>query len=299
MNARECILKPSQRIRLSGVPSVWYADAPDKERGWAILESNDGVQRLCLTGVGWAEELKEADRPTENYAPADQVVRLALDAETGDQIVIHTPHKYMVAKWDDEPEQRDGWRFPKARKTFVPSLNIMAAVAIGELTLAEQSAVVLENLTLDALGLKSGDEVEILAAKDSETIVSKTVKAYAITDHARDKRGMDKPAYNQLPWVFMGEALREQLGISARDYRYPKADKPAGASTVIVRPKSSFQMIDHSWELLLVVIGALLALTLSWTTETANGMKLKLLIIAGVLAAAAGLLFDRVRRRLR
>jgi hypothetical protein len=216
---------------------------------------------------------------------------------------------------------------------------------VGELTLAEQNAVLLESLTLDALGVRSGDEVKLTcvakvsSGKGGSPVkvarVTKTVKAYAEDGYIRTIRAT--PKFNPrtdfvrepqtdlvrekgtLPSVWMGEGLRQQLGLidqppskdepkagtAAKSQPWgakaePKArtadkSQPWGANAVLVSPSKRFVIVDHFREAALVAALGLVGVAGSISEPV--WLKMSVLVSAVVLPLA--LILWRIRTRLR
>lgn len=295
-------LRKSERLRVTGLPTVELSCSGANEReikdgSWVVVKRNTG-ESICLAAAEF-DAGHNGGAHQDGEVRADQTVRLALHVSDegleSEEVSLHRPTRFEAGSWRSAPAYRNALFHRNARTRGWPTLSIVAAVQLGELTLAEQNAVVVEELTLDALGVKSGDEVQLFAArwdKNCYCVVRKSVKAYAMTDHVRDKRSYTKDEQGQLPRILMGDAIRKQLGVGL----YKTCSTPHCSTTVVIKPQVRFQIIDHSWELILLILGAALGVSVGWD---GTGVAQKIGVVTGLLLTALGLLYWRVYRRLR
>jgi hypothetical protein len=241
----------------------------------------------------------------------DEVVRLAvgvgIDVLVG-EVCIRAISTDERGGWDRPPEEARAPRiwWGRALQRMLPTVNVMAAVKVGELTLAEQNAVVLEALTLDALAVKSGDEVKLTSVKKRpkeagngyEVVrVTKTVKAYAEDEYVRQNRGRRQKG--TLPRVLIGESLRVQLGVvptldpNAAEKEFYDSTWASGA--VLVSPSRRFVFVDHFREAALVAAFGLVGVAVG--IDDPFWLKASVLVSAVVVPLA--LIMWRIRTRLR
>jgi hypothetical protein len=192
----------------------------------------------------------------------------------------------------------------------------MAAATKGEFTLAEQNAVLLETLTLDALGVKSGDEVKLTSVKKSPNAVrpedydvvrvTKTVKAYAEDEYVRQIRGKaTDPATDgsrdrgTLPRIWIGGGIRSQLGVVANFHSDPREtsvyDTNWASGALLVSPSRRFVLVDHFREAALVAAFGLVGVAVGID----DPYWLKALLLVSALVLPAALILWRIRTRLR
>lgn len=206
----------------------------------------------------------------------DRVLRLAIGIENDEvdktKVRLHPIEEYRRAKWSREPKKSvfpPRW-FVRLREWILPTVNVLAEVHAAELTLAEQNAVILEDLTIDALGMKSGDEFVLTSATGMCGPVQlrrKAVKGYLETELIRLRRHGQESAKqtptervaaeskSRHPRVWMGEAIRAQLGVdSVQDVTAGRNNR--GSTVVLVSPSRFFVLMENMRE---VAFGLFLA----------------------------------------
>lgn len=249
-------------------------------------------------------------------------------------VEIREIHK---ARWSQEPDKA---HFFKIRRwldnqlgRILPTVNVMAEVHPAELTLADQNAVILEELTIDALGMKSGDEFILTSAnlakpakgrpRESAILYRKAVKGYAENEVLRLRRDQlelsrsgTAPTFSpsRLPRIWVGESIRKQMHVvTVFDDDAPTRGK---SCVVLISPSRYFAIMEHMREVVLgFVLAAVATLTLGFynystpsdtTADSTEGglsdasFSFGPFIWAAVfLAIALALLLARIRTKLR
>lgn len=329
-------LEATSGPNVSGIPGVELPGGAAYEVGdWVVLQSptNGGITsvpalvRKVHPTPGLDTLPEDSNWPNGEPILADLVLRLGLGVggpggtiPPGTQVRVIPPKSAKWAPWDKQPRERKvlPGRRQRLVRWLVPTVNVLAVPQKGELTLAEQNAVVLEELSIDALGINSGDEVilTVVTRQGSDwALVQKTVKAYQLTDQARERRraqlrvlgseDTDAPprecetrTKQTLPRVWMGGALREQLGVGLwEDAKKPGAPSAELASQVVlIAPSRRYAFIQQLGGVALVVAIGLPQLIVSYFGWTPAAWAL---IIAGSVVIPVGLLVWMIRTKLR
>lgn len=259
----------------------------------------------------------------------DRVLRLAIGIDNDDvntaKVQLHPIREYRRAKWSREPKKSmlpPRW-FVRLREWILPTVNVLAEVHAAELTLAEQNAVILEDLTIDALGMKSGDEFVLTSATGMFGPIQlrrKAVKGYIETELIRLRRqGQESAKQNPIervaaesksrhPRVWMGAAIRAQLGVNCVQDTAACRDNH-GSTVVLVSPSRFFVLMENMRE---VALGLFLAaaataavailnipLSENGADEPSTNVGSLPFVAGGLLLLAVLLQFWRLRVKLR
>ena len=231
--------------------------------------------------------IRDDDRPG---AELDQVVREAIGVEIGEEVML-SPVEVPRRRWPDLLTGRPN--------------HVTCRVQSADLSTLEREVCLLDNLTLELLGVRSGDEVVIdgLHDPDSGVVVSLRVRAFATGDAVQRRReslhggdfGARFPStrdalgvHPDLPWIYLVDTTQRRLKLRA-----------ASLGTVRVRSSRTFQLRKEIREIALLLgiayIGVLQLIAHRPTQLAALGALLSI-VAATVLLRMRGRLSYRVRR---
>lgn len=229
-----------------------------------------------------------ADLPLDRVQ-VDYVIRDAIGVEVGETVHL-TPVDVRRRSWSDG--------------LIGPPLYMTVRVQAADLVTVEREVCLLDGLTLELLGVKSGDEVVLEGRAAPDGVVEQVrVKAFATTsavlqsrEHeqggdfsvrypsARDALGI----HPDIPWIFLDKTTRALLGLGRQQL-----------ATVRVRAGRTFQARQEVREMLLVLLIALLGLVgLVDNTAAQVGIVTSMLlaILAAIVVRMRGRLTHRVSR---
>lgn len=213
----------------------------------------------------------------------DYVIRDAIGVELGETVRL-TPVEVRRRHWPD--------------RIIGPPLYVTARVQAADLVTVEREVCLLSGLTLELLGVRSGDEVVLEGRAGDDGVVGQVrLKAFDTTDavqltrereqggdfnvrypSARDALGI----HPDIPWIFLDKTTRALLGLGGQQL-----------ATVRVRASRSFQLRQEVREMLLVLVIALLGLV-GLITQPA----IQLGIIAAMMGVIGAAIVVRMRGRL-
>ncbi|WP_310725599.1 hypothetical protein [Streptomyces sp. N2A] len=290
------LVAPSRKTALPRLPAVWSvvrSTANFDRHGQASVR----LSRACFTTMnspellvmrrvsgyvvtGDAVVLARADvspdaggvQPSAAVIQVDQVLRNAVGVEVGEQVVL-TPAWLRRCRWLD-------WLFGEPN-------YVTCRVQSADLTSVESEVCLLDPLSLDILGLQTGEEVVIEGLPDTNGEVSQVrIKAFRTSDPVQKRREelhggdflsrfpspLDALAvYPDLPWVFLDSSTRARLGLSDRKL-----------CTVRMRTSRRYQFTKELRELLLLIGLAFIGLV---ALAPDNALRWSLLGLLTVLPA--------------
>lgn len=215
------------------------------------------------------------DSVADGIVRVDQILCNAVGAEIG-EVAQLTPALADRSRWSD---------FLVASRRYT-----MCRVQTADLATVEQHACLVDDLTLQLLGIVSGDEVVIEGVPtpgDDSTVPRARVKAYSVTEPIVDRRclleggALDSRfpsardalgVYPDLPWVFLDSALRTRLGLPCQKL-----------GVIRIRAGRRYQVIKQLREMLLLLIIASLGLV-TLVNDPSTRLGLLLALIVGVVA---------------
>lgn len=226
--------------------------------------------------------------------PADQVqvdyvIRDAIGIEVGEDVRL-APVEVRRRRWPD--------------RIVGPPLYVTVRVQAADLVTVEREVCLLGGLTLELLGVKSGDQVVIEGRAGADGVVEQVrLKAFDTTDavlhnrelaqggdfsvrypSARDALGVDP----DIPWIFLDKTTRARLGLGAQQLAIAR-----------VRASRTFQLRQEAREMLLVLVIAFLGLV-GLIDEPAGQVgivsAMVLVICAAVVVRMRGRLSHQVTR---
>jgi hypothetical protein len=188
----------------------------------------------------------------EGQAEVDQVIRNAVGAEVGEDVEL-TPVTVHRGRLFDVLLGRPSY--------------ITCRVQPADLTIVEREVCLLDELTLDLLGVQSGDEVVIEGYAAAGRVVRQIrVKAYRTSDavqHRRESlhggdfavrfpRALDALAVDpDLPWIFLDSALRTALSLGGPGSEEVSAKQ--AMTTVRLRSSRRYQLKKELREMVLLL----------------------------------------------
>lgn len=213
----------------------------------------------------------------------DYVIRDAIGVELGETVRL-TPVEVRRRHWPD--------------RIIGPPLYVTARVQAADLVTVEREVCLLSGLTLELLGVRSGDEVVLEGRAGDDGVVEQVrLKAFDTTEavqltrereqggdfnvrypSARDALGI----HPDIPWIFLDKTTRALLGLGRQQL-----------ATVRVRASRSFQLRQEVREMLLVLVIALLGLV-GLITQPA----IQAGIVAGMVCVIGAAIVVRMRGRL-
>jgi hypothetical protein len=222
------------------------------------------------------------DAPTDRIW-CDYIIRDAIGVELGETVRL-TPVDVSRRHWPD--------------RIIGPPLYVTARVQAADLVTVEREVCLLSGLTLELLGVKSGDEVVLEGRAGADGIVEQVrLKAFDTTEavqmtrereqggdftvrypSARDALGI----HPDLPWIFLDKTTRALLGLAGQQL-----------ATVRVRASRSFQLRQELREMLLILVIAFLGLV-GLITQPA----IQLGIVAAMMCVIGAAIVVRMRGRL-
>jgi hypothetical protein len=216
-------------------------------------------------------------------AQVDYVIRDAIGVEVGEDVRL-TPVEVRRRHWPD--------------RIIGPPLYVTVRVQAADLVTVEREVCLLSGLTLELLGVKSGDEVVLEGrAGDDGVVEQMRLKAFDTTEAVQHNRERDQGGdftvrypsardalgiHPDIPWIFLDKTTRALLGLGSQQL-----------ATVRVRASRSFQLRQEVREMLLVLVIALLGLV--GLIDQAMG---QLGIVSAMLLVIGAAIVVRMRGRL-
>jgi hypothetical protein len=231
------------------------------------------------------------DGGADEGAELDQVVREAIGVEIGEEVLL-SPAVVRRRRWSDPAIGRPN--------------HVTCRVQDADLSTLEREVCLLDPLTLELLGVSSGDEVVIdgLNGGGSPVVSSIRVRAFATSAAVQQRRealhggdfGARFPSardalgvHPDLPWIFLVGTTQQRLRLRA-----------AALATVRVRSSRSYQLRKEVREIALLLgiafIG-LLQLIDDRRLQSAAVLALLASVAVSIVVRMRGRLSYRVRRR--
>jgi hypothetical protein len=232
------------------------------------------------------------DDSPEHYLEVDQIVRDAIGVEIGENVVIEGRRTQRIRLFDP---------------LLGPPTYVMCRVQTADALAIEREISLLDALTLELIGVESGDEVVIEgipaegAAKDlggqRPSVPSVQVKAFGVSNEVLTRRlelsGGDLTCrfpssrdalgvYPDLPWVFLDSATRAALGLAGEKL-----------GVVRIRASSRYQLVKELREILLIVAIAVIGIL-----SLFNGQNTRIVLVVLLFLGVAAVIFLRMRHRL-
>jgi hypothetical protein len=224
----------------------------------------------------------DPDTPTDRVW-LDYVIRDAIGVELGETVRL-TPVEVRRRHWPD--------------RIIGPPLYATVRVQAADLITVEREVCLLNGLTLELLGIHSGDEVVLEGRAGADGVVEQLrLKAFETTDAVQVMREREQGGdfnvrypsardalgtHPDIPWIFLDKTTRALLGLGGQQL-----------ATVRVRASRSFQLRQELREMLLVLVIAFLGLV-GLITHPA----VQLSIIAGMIGVIVAAIVVRMRGRL-
>jgi hypothetical protein len=258
----------------------------------AALPLENGQKIAALACLKFIEEVPDAVPRQYRYLQVDQSIRDALGIEIGELARI-VPCK--------APRQLPRFDWLIGSPTYV-----MCRVQTADSTTFEHEVSLIGNLTLELLGVESGDTIVIeglpgLGKGDNPSVPLQRVKAFQTSEEVLDRRaklcGGDLACrfpntrdslgvFPDLPWIFLDSSERSALGLS---------DQKLGV--VRIRAGRWYQLQKEFREVLLVVgIGFIGILSLFRGTTRYVLVGVLVGLITGVVVLRLG---SRLSRKLK
>jgi hypothetical protein len=225
----------------------------------------------------------------EHYLEVDQIVRDAIGVEIGENVVIEGRRTQRIRVFDP---------------LFGPPTYVMCRVQSADALAIEREISLLDTLTLELIGVESGDEVVIegipaegTAKGPSGKVPAVQVKAFGVSNEVLTRRlelsGGDLNCrfpssrdalgvYPDLPWVFLDSATRAALGLAGEKL-----------GVVRIRASSRYQLVKELREILLIVAIAVIGIL-----SLFNGKNTRIILVALLFLGVAAVIFLRMRHRL-
>jgi len=229
------------------------------------------------------------DDAPEHYLELDQIVRDAIGVEIGENVVIEGRRTQRIRLFDP---------------LVGPPTYVMCRVQTADALAIEREISLLDALTLELIGVESGDEVVIEgipaggSAKDpGGKVPSVQVKAFGVSDEVLTRRselsGGDLTCrfpssrdalgvYPDLPWVFLDSATRAALGLAG-----------GKLGVVRIRASSRYQLVKELREILLIV-----AIAVVGVLSLFNDKNTRIILGALLFLGVAAVILLRMRHRL-
>ena len=192
----------------------------------------------------------DPDETQLDRVQVDYVIRDAIGVEVGETVHL-TPLEVRRRHWPD--------------RIIGPPLYVTLRVQAADLVTVEREVCLLSDLTLELLGVKSGDEVVIEGRPGDDGVVEQVrLKAFDTTEAVQHNRERDQGGdftvrypsardalgiHPDIPWIFLDKTTRALLGLGRQQL-----------ATVRVRASRSFQLRQEVREMLLILVIALLGL---------------------------------------
>ncbi|MEU8528351.1 hypothetical protein AB0C77_22555 [Streptomyces sp. NPDC048629] len=240
----------------------------------------------CRTsGIGAVARVTEAEGTlSASTVEVDQIVRNALGVEIGESVTL-APARLSRRRWTD-------------RGVGEPNY-VTCRVQSADLTTVEREVCLLDELTLELLGIQSGDEVVIegVPAAGETEVPHLRVKAFRTSDPIQERRetlhggdlGGRFPSsrdalgvFPDLPWAFLDSASRSYLGLGG-----------VKLATVRIRSSRSYQLKKELRELLF-----LLGIAFIGVVTIIEGALFQLGSLAVLLVVVTSVVTARMRGRL-
>jgi hypothetical protein len=188
------------------------------------------------------------------YLQADQIVRDALGIEIGELAMLTPCHVQRRLRILDQ--------------LIGTPTYVMCRVQSADATTIEREVSLVDELTLELIGVESGDEVVIEGLPNVDLGNTKVpcirIKAFRASDGVLERRSQlsggdltcrfptardSLGAFPDLPWVFLDSAERSALGLSGQKL-----------GIVRIRASRRYQLVKEFRELLLVVAVAFIGI---------------------------------------
>lgn len=224
-----------------------------------------------------------------HYLEVDQVVRDAIGVEIGENVVIEGQRTQRIRLFDP---------------LLGPPTYVMCRVQSADAFTIEREIGLMDALTLELIGVESGDEVVIegiptegTAKEPDGKLPSVQVKGFGVSDDVLTRRlelsGGDLACrfpssrdalgvYPDLPWVFLDSATRAALGLAG-----------GKLGVVRIRASSRYQLVKELREILLIVAIAVIGIL-----SLFNGKNTRIILVALLFLGVASVIFLRMRHRL-
>lgn len=245
----------------------------------AVPGVKDGMEALALV-------IANPDSEESTTVEVDQVIRNAIGVEVGESVTLRSV-KLHRRRWPDLIIGRPNY--------------VTARVQVADLAIVEREVCLIDPLTLELLGIESGEEVVLEGNPDARGAIAQVrVKAFATSDEIQQRRadldGGDFSAlfpsardalgvYPDLPWVFLDRSTRTALGLHRK------------LAPVRIKPSRSFQLRRELREMMLLLgiafIGVLQIIG-DRTWQAGVLLFLVAMVIFGIALRMRGRLMHRV-----
>ena len=229
------------------------------------------------------------DDAPEHYLEVDQIVRDAIGVEIGENVVIEGRRTQRIRLFDP---------------LLGPPTYVMCRVQSADALAIEREISMMDALTLELIGVESGDEVVVEGipaegtAEDPDgKVPSVQIKAFGVSNEVVTRRlelsGGDLTSrfpssrdalgvYPDLPWVFLDSATRAALGLAG-----------GKLGVVRIRASSRYQLVKELREILLIVAIAVIGIL-----SLFNGKSTRIILVVLLFLGVAAVIFLRMRHRL-
>jgi len=248
-----------------------------------LEDRHPGQAPIALADVLIAADDDPAGRPAAGAVEVDHVVRMAAGVGLGEAVTL-TPARLRRAKWGDRVLGRPN--------------SVTMRVTLADPSTAERDVALVSGLTLELLGVGSGDYVVIEGICGADGVVpTVTLKAFIAPGEVVEERmrvtggvwGARFPGAREtlgvhpdIPLIFLDSAMRSRLGLAGRVL-----------PTVRVRPARAQQFVAELREVAMILaltfIGIVVAVPIPWLGWAAAGI-----LVLGAFAIVVA----RMRRRL-
>jgi hypothetical protein len=218
----------------------------------------------------------------------DETLRVGLGIEIGELVVLR-PIVVRYRRW---------LNYLIGRPFYVT-----CRVQLADLGAGEREVCLIDRVTLDLMGIQSGDEVVVEGRTDTPggEVAQVRMKAVAVSDAIRERRevlsGGDfgsrfpsaRDALGQTldaPWIYIDSAARYFLGLGSQRL-----------GTVRVRPSRSYQVRQELRELLLVLALVFIGLA-ELVVETWARVALVVMMVGLVVTVISVRMRGRLMRRM-
>ena len=249
-----------------------------------LISQGSGAPRALAAVLPVSAEDAPAPARGSGLAQVDHVLRMAAGVAVGEPIVI-TPVRVPRTTWPDLLFGRPNY--------------LTLRVTLADPSSAERDVSLMSGLSLQLLGVASGDHVVLEGAPDSSGVVAAvTIKAFETPDAVWSERarvtgggwGARFPGAREtlgvhpdIPTVFIDSATRARLGINARQL-----------ASVRARPARLQQFGNELREVMLVLVIALIGIVGLFAPDPLVSSWLLVAIVVVTLL----LMLVRMRRRL-
>jgi len=202
-------------------------------------------------------------------------------------------------RWSQQPKRSlSGWLWLRRFiDRIMPTSAVLCEVHKVPVHLAEQNVALLDQSSMQILGLSPGDEAVLTSvapmgtSADSQEFVRiiKIVKAYVHSEGRKNKA---------VPQIKLPEALRTQLGLDIGYFDgHSLAPEHTAVPSVLVAPSRGYALTDNLREAALVISLGAFGIAVS-LTDSPPTLRWSIALAGGVLLPLA-LIFWRVRTKLR